>query len=367
MKHLLLLGCLLLTACAPVVYVTPVGNDGVVLPEQAQRAIDAYTATARVMATQVAQATAAGQIARETATAASQGTLGALAAEQTHAALQLTTGAGAALVADTQAAKTQAAAQTQIWATPTAAAMARAVQATAAAAARRDQQDDIDTASRRLLWSMILVIGTVLALTLAGIMVWFFYKRQEIAQDVFHNIQWARVEQAQAETQRAQAEAVKACIVERDGRPYLITPGGLVAMLPEPVTTAAAGQNLARAARWRSALKRAVFAGIDLGQQDGGRPRFGERQLAGRVEPAVVNPDGSPSSAGYRKLNQVLRAMAIWATAGRDTVFAPGWDAARFEREFDHIPLPQLPDGEPPEVRIPLRSSAISAVTAVPQ
>ena len=112
--------------------------------------------------------------------------------------------------------------------------------------------------------------------------------------------------------------------------------------------------------RWRAAIKRAVFAGVLLGA--GSKPQFGERDLAGEREPYVVNADGTGSSAGYRKINRALRGLGIWATAGRDTVWGEGWDEGRFEREFDGLPLPDLPPGEPPEVRIPLRSSAIAAV-----
>lgn len=57
MRRTILLASLLLAACAPVVVTVPAG-DGQLLPEQIQRAADAYTATARVQATQGAVATA---------------------------------------------------------------------------------------------------------------------------------------------------------------------------------------------------------------------------------------------------------------------------------------------------------------------
>jgi hypothetical protein len=92
--------------------------------------------------------------------------------------------------------------------------------------------------------------------------------------------------------------------------------------------------------RWRVALKRAVYCGIELGR-DRGRPQFGERDLAG-LEPDqawVANPDGTPSSAGYRKISKVVRRAGVWATSGRDTTWGPDWDEARFERDFDAISL----------------------------
>lgn len=132
-----------LAACAPVVYVTP-GAGGELLPEQIQRAADAYTATARVMATQAAQATGTGVAARETATGAAQGTLGALAAQQTDVALELTQGAALAAATDAAGVKTQSAGQTQAWATPTAAALVALVRATATAAARSEAKSAVD-------------------------------------------------------------------------------------------------------------------------------------------------------------------------------------------------------------------------------
>jgi hypothetical protein len=105
-RKLWLLSGLALTACTTVIYVTP-SPAGELLPEQIQRAAAAYTATARVMATQAALATSAGISARETSTAVAQSTL------------QLTAGVGEALATDVVGAKTQAAAQTSAWATPT--------------------------------------------------------------------------------------------------------------------------------------------------------------------------------------------------------------------------------------------------------
>src|SRR3990170_4984976 len=79
-----------LSACAPVIVPPAIG------PAELQRYSDAATNTAaadRALATQdahqAALATATGQSARETATAASQGTLGALGAHQTEVALSL--------------------------------------------------------------------------------------------------------------------------------------------------------------------------------------------------------------------------------------------------------------------------------------
>lgn len=106
MRRLLLLAALALTACAPVVVTVPAAS-GDVLPAEAQRVIDRATATAAVVATQAAQATALRQ--------------------QTLEALDL------------QAVQlTRAAAQTQDVISQTAVAATAAMQATADAAATQE-------------------------------------------------------------------------------------------------------------------------------------------------------------------------------------------------------------------------------------
>jgi hypothetical protein len=207
--------------------------------------------------------------------------------------------------------------------------------------------------------------GLVLAV-LAGYYAW---RRHEIGLSFFYDVQEQRAEQARAATQRAWAESVRASTVEHDGRPHLITPRGYVALLPAPIT-AAPQPNRALEWRWRSALECAVLAGIERGLAEGvpGKPKFGERDLAGRVDPVIVDAAGQGSSAGYRALRDVAVATGIWlALPRKDTVFAPGWDPDNFQHRLHTTPLLGLPAGEPPIVRIPLRSSAASAAAAAPQ
>lgn len=106
MKHLLLLACLLLTACAPVVVTVPASGGGDVLPAEAQRVIDRATATAGAVATQAAQATAWRVQTQEAITDAQ--TLATLAAAQTQDVISQT-----AVAATSAAQATLAAAQTQ--------------------------------------------------------------------------------------------------------------------------------------------------------------------------------------------------------------------------------------------------------------
>lgn len=369
----LLLAVVVCAACAPVVYVTP-SAGGDVLPVEAQRVIDRATATAAAAATEAAQATAA-RVSTQQAlqNAQDQATL---AAGQTQAALTVTLQIAAA---------TQAAGQTQVWASPTYAAMATnaalargAQYATATQIAAAADRSRADADAWRNFIGGLVIVSILAAIAVAGILVYFVFLRQNARQETFEQIEAEKVDRARAQTDReiveldrVRAELMKAMMIERDGRPYLIGPGGrLVPMLPggtEPVPQS----NRAGHWRWRAALKRAVYCGIELGRHER-RPRFGERDLAGAEvgQAWVVNPDGTPSSAGYRKLNKVLRRAGVWTTSGRDTTWGPGWDEERFERDFDATPLLELPEGEPPEVRIPHRSSAVAAVvhsSAVPQ
>lgn len=371
MYRLLVISCLLLAACSPVVVTVPAAG-GELLPEQIQRAADAYTATARVQATQAAAATGAAVSARETSTAAALGTLSALAVHQTESALQLTQLAGAAVATDQAAAKTQAAAQTYAWATPTFAAIRTQAalelalaQSDATVAAARAVQAQADADGRAGVF-MAAALAVFLGLAaLFAVAVFYLQQREEARLSVLKDVEFEKVERARADTERAKIEAIKACIVEREGRPFLLTPGGrLVPMLEGPQPTTAGHRH-----RWLSAIKRAVYAGIELGLASGGKPRFGERDLAGERGVWIVNADGTPNSTGYRQINQILRRAGVWTTAGRDTAFAREWTAARFEQEIDLLHL-ELPEGEPPDVRIPPRSSpipAIPAVSAVPQ
>lgn len=369
----LLTVCLLLAACAPVVVTVPAG-DGQLLPEQIQRAADAYTATARAQATQAAGATATGVSARETATAAHLATLEALAARQTEAAVQLTTDAGVAMATDGAAIRTQSANQTQIWATPTWAAVATdaalelaAVRATATEIAARAAKSSAGAELLQGISGALIIAALLGGLAVGAVAAWWANRRQEIRTETYQELQWAQIDQARAETDRAKAEAIRAMIIERDSQPYLITPRGLVPMLAGGFAVQSEN-NRAREWRWRASIKRAVIAGVELGQ--GGKPRFGERDLAGERGAWIINQDGTPSSSGYRDINRVLRRMRIWGTAGRDTAFIDGWTAERFERKFDQLPLLDLPDGEPPDVRISIRSSSVTAVppvSAVPQ
>lgn len=371
----MLIACLLLTACAPVVLTpAPIG------PAELQRYADAATNTAAAVdaqasqdARQQAQATATGQSARETATAASLATLEALAARQTEAAVQLTSAAGAAAGTDAAAIRTQAARQTQVWATPTWAAVATGqalelagARATATEIAARAAKSAAGAELLRGISGALTVAALLGGLAVAAVAVWWANRRQEIRTETYQELQWAKIDQARAETDRAKAEAIRAMIIERDSQPYLITPRGLVPMLAggQPVQAA---NNRAREWRWRSACKAAAHTGVALGEAQGKTPRFGERDLASAEQPYVVTADGQPSSAGYRDLQRLLVRAGVWVVVDRKgTSWARGWNLERFEREFDALPLLNLPDGEPPEVRIVPRSSALPAVTAAP-
>jgi len=216
-------------------------------------------------------------------------------------------------------------------------------------------------------------VATLVLLALGGITVYWANERWKARQVSLEASQAEQLDRERLATEREQValarlklELMRDLMIERDGRPWLLTDDGRLApMLPGDLTPVS-HPNQAREWRWRAAIKKTVFCGIAMGAEKGS-PQFGERDLAGRDPEKcwVVNADGTPSSSGYRKINRVLRVLGIWITAGKETTFAPDWTPERFEREFDHLPLPELPEGEPPMVKIPERSSAVSAVAAV--
>lgn len=380
----LLSAACLLSACSPeVVYLTPPAANlagGDVLPVEAQRIIDHATATGAALATVSARATAerlvtvqALQDARDVAT---------LSAAQTQSAFDVALQAGQATQAaqSTLAVQTVSAAQTQAWATPTwaaqrtqAAAERAGIAASATAIAVASDRAQAGADAYRSLWAAAVAIAVLAMLVLAGIFIYWANERQRLRLATLAATEAEKVDRERLATEREQValarmklELMRDLMIERDGRPWLLMDDGRLApMLPGDLTPVS-HPNQARDWRWRAAAKKVVFCGIAMGAEKGS-PQFGERDLAG-AEPEkcwVVNQDGTPSSAGYRKIAGLLRKMGVWIVSGRDTVFAPAWTPERFEREFDHLPLPALPAGEPPEVRTPDRSSAVSAVSTV--
>lgn len=379
MKRLLLLACLLLTACVPAVVtvevtapaVSDVELPGDVLPVEAQRVIDRATATAGAVATQAAVMTAAEVSARTTSTAAVMLTREALEVVQTQAAITLTVQAGAIAATGTRAAQTQAARQTSPWATATWSAVATqrvvelaSVQATATEIAVRAGKSAATGDLLTGLVQVMLVAALLTALAVGSVCVWWANRRQQIRTETYQAMQDEQLERARAETNRVKAAAVQAMIVERETGPYLITASGLVPLLPGGHVVQAQ-PNRAFEWRWRSACKAAVYTGVALGERQNKTARFGERDLASAEHPYVVNADGSPSSAGYRDIQRLLVRAGVWVAVDRKgTGWARGWTLDRFETEFDQLALPDLPAGEPPEVRIVPRSSALPAAAA---
>lgn len=162
------------------------------------------------------------------------------------------------------------------------------------------------------------------------------------ARQVQENRMWNK-----AEFERHQRE--KDSAIERDGQRYYLTTS-------EHRAVTVAEQHLARAHRWRMACKCLVGQAIILARQNAKHP-FSETSLSG----FVTQPEtGKTWTDGYRRLIGVLKSAEVLASAGpRSAVeWAEGWNAERFAREFDMIHLPNLPEGEPPNVQIPAYSFA---------
>jgi hypothetical protein len=337
-RGLVLLVGLLAAGCAPVALdlrVTPAAANGVILPEQAQRAIDAYTATARVEATQDAQATATRIAAGEMATAARQSTRDALEGQQTQAALQMTQAAATSAQADTAQARTQAAHQTQAWATPTAAAMR--TQAAAAAIDYARQQAQASSVGEfwqtvRFVIVALLIVGGLTSIAvvvvdrLASIRVQTLREKAAIAREAFrilppgHWAEWQPGAGYQVYTLPGHLDA-PATIIE-NARP---TPN--------------------RAHEWRQAVRLFCWWGDRYG--------FGIREIG----PAPTGA-GVVSDPDWRILSKMLKGAGVLAEVsipgkkGNKTAWAPEWGYPRLHDELGHgrLALPFPTEGDAPKV-----------------
>jgi hypothetical protein len=323
---------LTLAACAPAVYVTPGAGD--VLPVQAQRIIDAATATAGAQATQDARATQIDLSGRQTATAARQSTLDALQGRQTEVALSLTQGAGLAAATDTQAARTQAAQATAQWATPTARALVAQATAQAADSARRAAQAESAAefwASLRFIVLALLIVAGLSAICVAvvdgitRIRVARLASRAAIAREAFrllppgHWAEWAPGEGYQVYALPGLLDAPAAIIENAPTAPD-------------------------KAHGWRQSVRLFCWWGDRYG--------FGVREL-GPAGAGVVTDPAWRTLARLLKSAGVLAETTIPGKKGRATAWAPDWNYRRLHDELGHgrLTLPFPADDPAPEVR----------------
>lgn len=355
MRRILLVICVFLAACSPVVVTVPAGGD--VLPAQAQRIIDQATATAAVVATQAAQATADEVVARATSTTGALQTRDALVVKQTQVALQLTSAAGAALATDGASVKTQAAGQTAAWSTPTAAAIR-----TQAAIDEREQQRrqaSADSAAEfwrtlratlnALLQAMVemfryaLLALIVLAVLRALTQIFVFLQRQKaiIAREAFRILapgHWAEWD-------------------SRQGYQVYPLPGNLDA---PPVLLANPAYTAHRAQAWRHALRLFTWWGDRYG--------FGLRDLGPAGAGVVTDPV-------WRKLSRLLKDAGVLAEVpvpgqkGKVTTWADPWDFRTFCEELGGLqpPLTFPTDEDAPEVRLAVPTQHHSLLPATQQ
>lgn len=333
MKSCIAFLAVLLAACSPqVVYLTPAG-PGDVLPVEAQRVIDHATATAAAAATQAAQASATDQSARETSTAVAQLTQDALAVEQTRAALQLTVSAGAGLATDAASAKTQAAHETQAWATPTAAAMHTQAAVTSADTARAQA----DAASLAEFWQTVRTVCVAL-LIVAGLS-W-------IAVTVIDRI--SRIYVARLRERAAIAREAFRLLPPGHWAEWQDGDGYRVYELPgppgEPPTIVDnVIPNVDRAHAWRHAVRLFAWWGDRYG--------FGIASLGPAGARVVSDPDWRVLSKLLKEAG-VLAEVAMDGKRGRTTAWAESWSFARLADELGdgRLALPFPAHDEAPKV-----------------
>lgn len=348
MKRLLLLG-LFLSACAAAPSIRQ-AQDAAPTPavdwsiQEAQRVIEAQH--------EIDAATARAQV---EATRAAVSTQDRLATEQALADV-LTVAAVTQQAEKTHAAQTPTAAAVNLKMTQGADAIhlqARQTEIYLTLLAAKEKRDGEGWAA---FWFVVRAFGIVTI----GIWAYYYRQRQIIDRDVYHEVEWLKVEAANAKKLIAQAEAIKANTITIENQPYLITPEGYRRLMPAAIEIATPEQpNQAQAQRMRAAIKMIVGWGVELGRMQSTTPQFGERDLC----IYIVNPDGTPNVAGYRRIKGALYEMGVWQRSGRDVVWGPGWSVERFDHEFDLAPLPDSLTGDPPIVLTTLRGYAINAVS----
>lgn len=316
MRKALLLTILLLAACGSatplplpqVVVITataqPVVVVGDVLPVEAQRIIDAATATAAAVATAQAQATATDEAARATSTTAARLTADALMVRQTETVLQLTAGAGQALATDSAARRTQAADQTAAAATPAAAAQLAAVGATATALARQERAAERRQASDEQIRTGALIgILAVVLIALLGFAAAFVFGMSDLFS--------ARAAMDQAAAERARAEAMQLWIFQYGGNVFRLN-GGQWEIMPTQPQIAAPALSEPEPSTMREVPVRAhgeVISSIPVGQ-----PETPERA---RVLHLLLTAQGfaGPSSVWIPSADKLGMHRQEWMTA----------------------------------------------------
>jgi hypothetical protein len=313
--------------------------------DEAGQIVHDATATARAMATSNAQAAATEQMRHQVATEARQATLDALAALQTESALQLTQAAATDMAAAIIEARTQAAAQTLVWATPTAAAMraaatatsqAQRAQATAQAAQDAARMAQAESAGEfwqtvRFIFLALLIVGGLSGICVAvlgattRIKVARLAQQAIIAREAFRSLppghwaEWQPGEGYQVYTLPGQADA----------------PATVIENVPTTHNTTH---------DWRQAVRLFCWWGDRYG--------FGIRELGPTGAGVVSDPDWRVLSKLLKGAG-VLAEVAIDGRKGKATAWAPNWNYLAFHDALGHgqLALPFPSDTAAPKVR----------------
>lgn len=328
--------------------------------------------TSAVLSAQIADAT---ERAAE-ATAAWQATQSALSVEQTQAVMRAEADARTATAqsqsdiatATAQAMAGQATQESEDTATAQAfngALLQQAISATGTALAIRASSlatQEAAKAEEAKSWQRVKgVVGEVfqwgMVILIFGSIIIGLYYATLIGQDARNH----RRDMQHQLLLQAGAETAKATIIEVDKKNYQVMPDGALVPFDQAVTEGF--ENKSHASKWRAACKRLVYAGVQLARAGETKP-FTEKALA--IQNPIVTHPGTDEgwSDGYRILMDILKSAGVmYAERGRAATWAKGWDLYRFEREFDLLPLPKLPDGPPPDVRVTLRTYELSGVS----
>lgn len=144
------------------------------------------------------------------------------------------------------------------------------------------------------------------------------------------------------------------------GSDFLLTSAGPM-LAHHPVDTRAEERKRRydHESAWRTACRKLIEQGV-LMARSGVKHPFSETSLS----PFVSRPEtGAVWVDGYRKLVNVLKDAGALSTAGARSAlgWGEGWNWETFDARWGTTPLPNLPEGNPPHVKIPIWSFAEAA------
>ena len=383
-KYFVSLVALLLVACANVPVVTPYAPQPTYGPiangimAEAGATSAAATGQAFIATGQAAQAIAV------QATADYRATQDELARVQTQSAINERANVATATAVAQSGQATHAAAQTSTADANAQLEMQQAISATGTALywdaqvvdaqaqadimqARSDtelNQSVNDTIGGGVLVVSILIGLAVLVVAAAAVyfLILSINDKREIDREAYQEKKSAEIDEARARAAESWARVLRESIIERNGHEYMLTRRGLVPMLPAPEPFSV-DPNLKLESEWRAVASVYVQSATELGLT--GEEQYPFSEPSAFRHSLIQHPDTRKFwREGYRRVIGWLVDAKIMAKTGDGgkTDWAGGWSLERFEREFSHTALPEVPYGPVPVAKLLGRGREVGEV-----